>query len=486
MRWCCFLFWVGYRFTLAALAHFNWFTSIYMNCIYLVLWKSYDMLWFWMHLVLCICLKPLRTRNYLIVWFNLIHKRITRYPNSSYKKIYLLEYGKLKKSKVQKLNETSEAEGSDEEVEEESDADNKFTGAMEVERTKLEELNPRKLKISSAKSLTATMRVEEERECMKRIFWSGTVSSNSAILPHYNPNADRGMPTPPPRLKKQAAKSRKQHDPENGSLLFISRCWNLFHIPDIILTFLKSCKQCTYCREEKLNIVLKMESDGKNNASGVGSQVGLTAQVRRYLPLTKSGLGSSNVEDDIDILIPDFTNKRDLTSVKEIALREKRDKRSLKKRLQARRRAELPAVAKYEAKQKTISNAVELLLQILQMMASFAILIGNVRRIFYLVHFNWLKPDKHGYDNIGLVMLWSCAVFLDVLLFWISIIWTYCLQWHLCCRLGLLKFWMWVLMLAVIGGVFMLYPMLYVQDNLDVNWCQFKANSTLAQYQPKW
>lgn len=85
MRWCCFLFWCGYRFILALLAHFNWFTSIYVNCIYFVLWKSYDLLWFWMHLILCICFKPLRTKNYLIVWCNLIRKRFTLYPNSTYK-----------------------------------------------------------------------------------------------------------------------------------------------------------------------------------------------------------------------------------------------------------------------------------------------------------------------------------------------------------------------------------------------------------------
>lgn len=52
----------------------------------------------------------------------------------------------------------------------------------------------------------------------------------------------------------------------------------------------------------------------------------------------------------MDILTPDFTNKRDLTNAKKILLRQKRDERILRKRLQAQRRAELAIIAKYEAK----------------------------------------------------------------------------------------------------------------------------------------
>lgn len=56
------------------------------------------------------------------------------------------------------------------------------------------------------------------------------------------------------------------------------------------------------------------------------------------------------VSDEIDVLTPDFTNKRDLTSAKEIFLRQKRDRKELRKRLQAQKRAELAIIAKYEAK----------------------------------------------------------------------------------------------------------------------------------------
>lgn len=56
------------------------------------------------------------------------------------------------------------------------------------------------------------------------------------------------------------------------------------------------------------------------------------------------------VADAIDILTPNFTNKRDLNTAREIATREKRDRKALTKRLRARRRAELAVIAKREAK----------------------------------------------------------------------------------------------------------------------------------------
>ncbi|VDK28858.1 unnamed protein product [Gongylonema pulchrum] len=188
----------------------------------------------------------------------------------------------------------------------------------------------------------------------------------------------------------------------------------------------------------------------------------------------------------VHTLAPDYTNKYDLSNEKELARREKRDRKALTKRLRARRRAELAIIAKHEAKQKTISNAIELLLQILRMMTSFAILVGNIRKTFIPAQFKWLKPGRHAYDNPELMMLWRCTVFLDVLLFWTNVVWAYCLQWHLCCRLGLLKFWTWIAILVLVGGIFMLLPMSHVQDNLDISWCRFTPNSTLSRYQPNW
>lgn len=257
----------------------------------------------------------------------------------------------------------------------------------------------------------------------------------------------------------------------------------------MILNPLKSCKHCGYCvhcriERHSLDDAVEMENGATGNISNAESRIGLASRIRRYLPLMQDGRDSSGIKDEMDVLTPDFTNKRDLIGAKEILLRQKRDRRMLKKRLRAQKRAELAVIAKYELRQKTISSAVELLLQILQMMTSFAILVGNIRKTFIPAHFSWLKYGRK--DSLDLMMLWRCTVFLDVLLFWTSVIWAYCLQWHLCCRLGLLKFWVWLLMLGLIGSIFVFYPMSYVQDNLDISWCQFKPNSTLARYQPNW
>ncbi|EFO22726.2 hypothetical protein LOAG_05755 [Loa loa] len=397
----------------------------------------------------------------------------------------MLEYGKPQKSKrKQKPNGIIETETSDEEQKgQNSNDDDQDIDALEIERVEPRELSSRNLKINSVKNLAEIMR-EEEHECMKQIFLCEATASSANMLRQCDYNE---APVPPPRPKKKAAKSRNGQNREADSHICICGRWNRFCIFDTILKPLKNFKQCRYCapcRTERRSLgdAMEMESDGAGKGSGSGSQVGLTGRIRRYLPLFHGECDSSIVEDGIDVLTPDFTNKRDLTGAKEILLRQKRDRRVLKKRLQARKRAELAIIAKYEARQKTISSAVELLLQILQMMTSFAILVGNIRKTFIPAHFNWLKYGRN--DSVELMMLWRCTVFLDVLLFWTSVIWAYCLQWHLCCRLGLLKFWIWLLILGLIGGLFVLYPMFYVQDNLDISWCQFKPNSTLAQYQP--
>ncbi|OZC05492.1 hypothetical protein X798_07534, partial [Onchocerca flexuosa] len=162
-----------------------------------------------------------------------------------------------------------------------------------------------------------------------------------------------------------------------------------------------------------------MESDRTGNVSDTRSQVKLIGRIRRYLPLVQDRGDSPVIEDEIDILTPNFTNKRDLKSAKEILLRQKRDQRMLRKRLQAQRRAELAIIAKYEAKQKAISNAIELLLHMLQMMTSFAILVGNIRKTFIPAHFNWVK---HGHDNMGLMILWRSVISMNVNLLVIELI----------------------------------------------------------------
>lgn len=71
---------------------------------------------------------------------------------------------------------------------------------------------------------------------------------------------------------------------------------------------------------------------------------------------------------------------------------------------------------------------------------------------------------------------------LDILLFWTSMFWTYFQQLRLCCRLGLLKFWIWLITLGIIGGCGMYMPMHYLYDQLDPTWCAFLVGTPMNQY----
>lgn len=59
---------------------------------------------------------------------------------------------------------------------------------------------------------------------------------------------------------------------------------------------------------------------------------------------------------------------------------------------------------------KKITDAIELLLQLLRMMASFAMLIGNIRKTFIPASFKYLRPGQHAYDNYELVILFRFVV----------------------------------------------------------------------------
>ncbi|VDM64208.1 unnamed protein product [Angiostrongylus costaricensis] len=306
MKWCCFLFWFVYRLILACLPFCCLkspsesvlrFLAVYTNCVYFTLWKSYDLLWFWMHLTLCSCFQSLRRENYIVVWSNLIYKRYTKYANRSYK---------------------------------------------------------------------VTL---ESRWFFLRLFTSF------------------------------------------GTFIFVSA---------------------------------------------------------------------------FDILAPNYTNTYDILDEKKRERRAKRDRKALTQRLRRRRREELRELARQERRRKKIADSIELLLQLLRMMTSFAVLVGNIRKTFIPAQFKYLKPGQHAYDNYELLLLFRVTTFLDVSMFWTNVMWVYCLQWHLCCRLGLLRFWVWLAILSFVAIVVMLAPMSYAMNKLDLSWCRFRINSTLEKYQPKW
>uniref|UniRef100_A0A914I7D4 Uncharacterized protein n=1 Tax=Globodera rostochiensis TaxID=31243 RepID=A0A914I7D4_GLORO len=88
-------FWFCFRLVLATIAHFNWFAAIYVNCIFFTLWKSYDILWFWTHLSLCVCFPALRPENNLIVFVKLVRAKCNGHSDKSYKEIYELLYSDM-------------------------------------------------------------------------------------------------------------------------------------------------------------------------------------------------------------------------------------------------------------------------------------------------------------------------------------------------------------------------------------------------------
>ncbi|VDM80677.1 unnamed protein product [Strongylus vulgaris] len=116
----------------------------------------------------------------------------------------------------------------------------------------------------------------------------------------------------------------------------------------------------------------------------------------------------------------------------------------------------------------------------------------EVQSIQIVAQFKYLRPGQHAYDHYELLLLFSylgyfrVTTFIDVSMFWTNIMWVYCLQWHLCCRLGFMKFWMWLALLSAIAVVVMIAPMSYAMNEMDLSWCRFMPNSTLAKYQPQW
>uniref|UniRef100_A0A914ZSQ4 Uncharacterized protein n=1 Tax=Parascaris univalens TaxID=6257 RepID=A0A914ZSQ4_PARUN len=495
MRWCCFLFWFIYRLTLSCLAHFNWLVAVYVNCAYFVLWKTYDLLWFWMHLTLCLCFKPLRNENYLIVWCNLIWKRRTRYPDKTYKEIYLIEYGKKKKTKAEcELERINTAEARERERDEHSSSsdDEGFSHQCQQrqsqpkqittsDKTESEEIDANENKYFEKVSPKEIM-AEEEKECMEQVF----IGRAFLLYPELDQQDDdmKECDVPPACPPRTPPESSEQIGDAEAVLPKNAKNWlPLVNLPQAFKTRLRSADGVSATTE----MVAEANGNSANTSNDAGRNGGII--LRKFLPkafTNKRNYTQGAEVVPLDVLLPDFTNPYDLKTKKQMIKREKRDRKALAKRLRARRRAELAIVAKREARERRISSAIELLLQLLRMMTSFAILVGNIRKTFIPAQFKFLKPGQNAYDNPGLLMLFRCTVFLDVLLFWTNVVWAYCLQWHLCCRLGLIRFWMWTLVLITVGGLAMLFPMSHVQKNLDISWCRFMPNSTLAKYQPYW
>ncbi|KAI1723132.1 hypothetical protein Ddc_07327 [Ditylenchus destructor] len=403
--WCCFKFWFVWRLLMASLAHFNWAMAINVNCIYFILWKSYDLLWFWMHLLLCICFPALRSENYLLVWMNLIKHKRTRYPNKSYEKIFNILYNTryTKSERALKRIETIERGGHksrqliDKDIDDE--ADNNFDDLDSSSDS--DDAGP--------SGVYPRLRSNKEEPAMPRI------------------NVDRDKPP-------TNAKSR----PENKALITPSNARDI-------------------------------EVDNTVNGS---SKSGSTAsKIKKLMP---NFLSRSNNAPKTE------AEKRMIEEQKQRLKEEKKEQKDMKKKMNLERKEELRRLATEERKRRSLAAAIDLLLTWLRLMTTFAMLVGNLHKTFMPKYF--IAPDQDVYEHPDILMFFTITMSLDVMLFWFMMFWTYCQQCRLCCRLGLLKFWLWLVTLGFFGGVCMYYPMHYIHQELDPTWCVFMPGSDLSKY----
>ncbi|KAF8387020.1 hypothetical protein PRIPAC_76162 [Pristionchus pacificus] len=439
MKWCCFLFWFVWRLTLACLAHFNWGMALYTNCIYFVIWKTYDILWFWMHLILCSCFESLRRENYLLVWCNLIRHRKFKYPNTTYKQIYLTVYGG-KGTKAERALEGLE----DKELKE-----------------KLSRRETRRIKESRGEDLSSSSDDDDnqmvfddrkkkfvhnatelaEREADKYLYIGHAVPSGNSLarlaeegtneegteLEEVDPrendgeeetNIDEGTP-----LHRRAGMKKEREKRVRGDII----------ITDPIETVSVNSNDTRWQRMKNF--------------------------FPRHFP-TFNRQYSTGDPNSVDVISANYRNTYDLADPKDEKRREKRDRK--------------------------IADSIELFLQFLRMICSFAMIIGNIRRTYKFAQFRYLHKGQKSSDLEYLLTLQQTTVFIDCSMFWINSFWAACLQWHLCCRLGLMRFLLWSSFLGFIAFVVMFLPVSIASNQLDPSWCHFGPHEYLYQFQPKW
>ncbi|KHN88256.1 hypothetical protein Tcan_05715 [Toxocara canis] len=365
-----------------------------------------------MHLILCSCFKPLRSENYLIVWCNLIWKRRTRYPDKTYKEIYMLEYGKKKNTKAERelermntveARERERGEQSSSSDDEENCSERKTEhhhtpqqietfGISECEEgDAIEEADANDNEYYEKKISPKEIMAEEEKECMEQVFIGHAVPSYPDLEQH------------------RTEIGAQSHGADDVEIVMSNRNRNWtprIGLSEMFKTRLRSPNGTEPTAE--------MIAARNGNNSDIGGDHGGSAwrgRINRLIPRVFSK-APSTTEDigQMDVLRPDFTNPYDVKTHKQMVKREKRDRKALTKRLRTRRRAELAIITKREARARTISSAIELLLQLLRMMTSFAILVGNIRKTFIPAQFKWLKPGQHAHDNPGLLMLFRWTV----------------------------------------------------------------------------
>lgn len=441
-----------------------------------------------MHFILCSCFPQLRPENYLIVWANLIIKKLTKYPDYTFKQLYYALYTTNRSAHFTKrLMSRKEKKGvididsdSDEDEKNEPQSSRSIANADLEAPIPLRTINPDR----SARTIPTPVREVPEHE-------------DEEAEETNEHNATETTPLRPPRpsrpqfeeseddedevievvneenlddvLPKDSPTSEKSNPADQPK-------WKSY-VPNSVLKFLPRQESSTPSVQSKAST----NKDGNNSTSAIG---------RFYdrIKFNRTNSNSSNTSrpNELEVLRPDYTNRYDIRDKSKREAREKRDRKALRHRIRHELRMALKADAAKERSRKKVTDAIELLLQLLRMMSSFAMLIGTIRKTFIPASFKYLRPGQHAYDNYELIILFRCTAFLDIAMFWMNVSYAYCLQWQLCCRLGFTRFVFWAMILGVVSTTVMFIPMTYVMNDLDLSWCRLMPNTTFAKYQPNW
>uniref|UniRef100_A0AC34Q2M1 Uncharacterized protein n=1 Tax=Panagrolaimus sp. JU765 TaxID=591449 RepID=A0AC34Q2M1_9BILA len=377
---------------------------------YFTFWKSYDLLWFWMHFLLCICFKPLRPENYLLVWINLMRNKQEN-PQKSYRQIYNMLYNKrFTKSERELKKMETEDEGNGGDSDDENDNGNGTRQVSLFIGLNLDfYLGGEKPKVQIKLNKENT-----ENDALIEVGKAGPSNSTE--------NNDEDKKSGPSKLLQKAIPG------------ILKKSKNLGDSPDESKNFIEKIGQ-------KL-IPEKFQRSASNDGSVTDEQEKLEKQRKKEA---------------------------------------KRAEKERQKEVRRQRKIELRRLAAIERRRKNIADSIDLMLQCLRSFCAFAILVGNIHRHFMPLS-PFVNPNESAYNNPDLLMLFTVTMSLDVFLFWITLILTYCRQCRLCCRLGLCRFWLWlIILLALLIGV-MYSPMHYIHQQLDPTWCLFMPGTDLAEY----
>uniref|UniRef100_A0AC35U2T5 DUF4408 domain-containing protein n=1 Tax=Rhabditophanes sp. KR3021 TaxID=114890 RepID=A0AC35U2T5_9BILA len=326
MGWFCFRFWLVYRFSLALLAHFNFGISLEVGCVFFCLWKAFDLMWFWIHFLLCICVPALRPENYLLVVINLIWSGLTTHTGRSYKQIYNDLYNWKKSKSERELKRIKNLE-KNKETSKDSDSEDDDIQDLPTSGQSLPNTNKDN---ESARLYPDLPEVERDIDS----------DSSSGEFDDENGDLEETLGTEKAYYKSTRPMIRKKQEDNVSDKISIKGVFDKIHLKKM----------------NPLNMLKKNENKGEEDKE-------------------KEKLKAENEE-----LKKQAKEMKDLE--KEKMKQQKAERKELAKLLREKRKVELEAIAKVEKKRRKIANIIELSLNAWRMMASFAILVGNCRKTF--------------------------------------------------------------------------------------------------------